>query len=67
MAPEGKLCYNASATVSSPLSHNLQDVFAVADRVVVMRRGKKVAERPIQETTMDELVSLMVGGSLLEE
>ncbi len=49
------------------ISHNLQDVFAVADRVVVMRRGKKVAERPIQETSVDELVSLMVGGNLLEE
>ena len=26
------------------ISHNMQDVFAVADRIVVMRRGKKVGE-----------------------
>ena len=27
------------------ISHNMQDVFAVSDRIVVMRRGKKVGER----------------------
>lgn len=43
------------------ISHNLQDVFAVADRAIVMRRGKKVAERLISETSSDELVSLMIG------
>lgn len=43
------------------ISHNMQDVFAVADRAIVMRRGKKVANRAINETTSDELVSLMVG------
>jgi simple sugar transport system ATP-binding protein len=48
------------------ISHNLQDVFAVADRVVVMRRGHKVGERMIADTTSDELVSLMVGGNLTE-
>jgi simple sugar transport system ATP-binding protein len=48
------------------ISHNLQDVFAAADRVVIMRRGHKVGERMIQNTTMDELVSLMVGGNLVQ-
>ena len=43
------------------ISHNLQDVFAVANRAIVMRRGRKVAERSIAETTSDELVSLMIG------
>ncbi|WP_376796570.1 ATP-binding cassette domain-containing protein [Thermogemmatispora sp.] len=43
------------------ISHNMQDVFAVADRVVVMRRGQKVGERRIAETTTNELVGLMVG------
>jgi len=45
------------------ISHNLQDVFAVADRIVVMRRGRKVAERPASATTSDEIVSLMVGAA----
>ena len=43
------------------VSHNMQDVFAVADRIVVMRRGRKVGERAANATTTDELVSLMVG------
>ena len=43
------------------ISHNMQDVFAVADRIVVMRRGRKVGERAANATTTDELVSLMVG------
>ncbi|NTU78593.1 MAG: sugar ABC transporter ATP-binding protein [Chloroflexales bacterium] len=45
------------------ISHNLQDVFAVADRVVVMRRGRKVGERTISATSSDELVGLMVGAA----
>jgi ABC-type sugar transport system ATPase subunit len=43
------------------ISHNMHDVFAVATRLVVMRRGKKVGERFITETSPDEIVSLMVG------
>ena len=48
------------------ISHNLQDVFAAADRVVIMRRGRKVGERMIADTSMDELVSLMVGGEVVQ-
>lgn len=43
------------------ISHNMQDVFAVADRVIVMRRGSKAGERRVSETTENEVVSLMVG------
>jgi ABC-type sugar transport system ATPase subunit len=43
------------------ISHNMQDVFAVATRIIVLRRGKKVGERLISQTTPDEIVSLMVG------
>ena len=49
------------------ISHNMQDVFAVADRIVIMRRGKKVAERIASETTPDEIVSLMVGAEAVHE
>ena len=44
------------------ISHNLQDIFAVADRIVVLRRGVQAGERRISETTHDEVVKLMVGG-----
>ena len=44
------------------ISHNLQDIFAVADRIVVLRRGVRAGERRISDTTHDEVVKLMVGG-----
>jgi len=43
------------------ISHQLHDVFSVADRLVIMRRGKKIAERITAETTPDEVVGLIVG------
>jgi ABC-type sugar transport system ATPase subunit len=49
------------------ISHNMQDVFAVADRIVVLRRGKKVGERTAAKTTPDEIVSLMVGAEAVHE
>jgi ABC-type sugar transport system ATPase subunit len=43
------------------VSHNMHDVFAVADRIVVMRRGRKVGERMVEATNVDEVVGMMVG------
>ena len=43
------------------VSHNLVDVFAVADRMAVFRRGRKIAERRRDATTSDEIVSLITG------
>lgn len=44
------------------ISHNLQDIFAVSDRIIVLRRGVTAGARRIAETTHDEVVKLMVGG-----
>jgi ABC-type sugar transport system ATPase subunit len=44
------------------ISHNLGDIFAVADRIIVLRRGVKAGERRPSETNGDEIVRLMVGG-----
>jgi simple sugar transport system ATP-binding protein len=44
------------------ISHNLGDIFAVSDRIVVLRRGVLAGERAIAETNPDEIVRLMVGG-----
>jgi ABC-type sugar transport system ATPase subunit len=49
------------------ISHNMQDVFAVSDRIVVMRRGMKVGELAAAKTTPDEVVSLMVGAEAVHE
>ncbi|MBR6088448.1 MAG: ABC transporter ATP-binding protein [Anaerolineaceae bacterium] len=43
------------------ITHKLQEVMAVADRIYVMRGGKVVAERLRGETNSDELAFLMVG------
>ncbi|HWA18346.1 MAG TPA: ATP-binding cassette domain-containing protein [Devosia sp.] len=43
------------------ITHTLPDVFAVADRIVVMHRGRKVAEKKTTETDTAELVQYMVG------
>ena len=49
------------------ISHNMQDVFAVADRIVILRRGKKVGEQVAAETTPDQIVSLMVGAETVHK
>ena len=43
------------------ISHNLEHVFALADRLVVLRRGRKVGDFPKGEGTPDEAVRLMLG------
>ncbi|MCC6945402.1 MAG: sugar ABC transporter ATP-binding protein [Thermomicrobiales bacterium] len=43
------------------VSHNLQHVFHVADRIVVMRGGRNAGERVRTETTQEEIVQLIVG------
>jgi D-xylose transport system ATP-binding protein len=43
------------------ISHNLEQVAAVADRVVVMRRGTKVGEAPPDAEHHDRIVGLIVG------
>ncbi len=43
------------------ITHKLQEVMAVADRIYVMRAGKVVAERLRKETDQNELAFLMVG------
>ncbi|MCT7373529.1 ABC transporter ATP-binding protein [Chelativorans salis] len=43
------------------ISHKLHEVLAAADRIVVLRGGKVVAERRAAETSKEELAELMVG------
>ena len=44
------------------ISHNMQDIFAVADRIVVLRRGIEAGQRRISETSQDEVIKMMIGG-----
>jgi simple sugar transport system ATP-binding protein len=43
------------------ISHNLVDIFAVADRILVLRRGRAAGERVTAATDHDEIVKLMIG------
>ena len=43
------------------ISHRLNEIFEVADSVMIMRDGKNVARRKISETCTEELVRDMVG------
>ena len=49
------------------ISHRLEEVFSIADRVVVLRDGKNVGERPIARITRSEMIELMVGRELKDE
>jgi ABC-type sugar transport system ATPase subunit len=45
------------------ISHTMQDVMEVADRIVVMRRGKVAANMPRAEATVDLIVKHIIGGT----
>jgi D-xylose transport system ATP-binding protein len=45
------------------ISHNMADVQAVADRIVVLRLGRNAAEFTIDEATTEELVAAITGAS----
>jgi simple sugar transport system ATP-binding protein len=43
------------------ISHRMPDVFETCDRVAVLRRGRKVADKPIAETSPEEVTGLITG------
>lgn len=45
------------------ISHRVEDIFTVGDRVVVLKRGEVVGGRRIRDTSIEEVVQLMVAGS----
>jgi len=48
------------------ISHRLEEIFAIGDRVVVLRDGRRVGGLPIAEATIDQVIRLMVGRELTE-
>ncbi len=48
------------------ISHRLQEVFELTDRVTVLRDGQYVDTRQVSETTEDDLVRMMVGRTISE-
>ena len=57
-----KLRQNAITVVY--VSHSLDEIFRVSDRVTVLKDGQLVFTKPIQQTTADGLITAMVGRQL---
>ena len=45
------------------ISHRLQDIFAVGDRVMVLKRGENVGDRYVRRTTEQEVLQIIVSGT----
>jgi simple sugar transport system ATP-binding protein len=43
------------------ISHRMPDVFTVADRIIVLRRGRKVADKKISQSSPEEVTGLITG------
>lgn len=48
------------------ITHRLDEIFEIADRVVVLRDGKQVGELMIDDATPQKLIALMVGRPIME-
>jgi len=48
------------------ISHRLEEIFEIADRVTVLRDGKYIGTKPVSETDKAELVKMMVSRELTE-
>ncbi len=48
------------------ISHRLDEIFEVADRVTILRDGRKVGEGRVEEFSRDDIVKLMVGREIKE-
>jgi len=46
------------------VSHDLHDVFALCDRVMIMNKGSSVGTHAIGDVTQDDVLSLIIKGSL---
>lgn len=70
--PETKELFATLRTLASEgcsivfISHKLYEVSEICDRVLVLRHGRVMAERKIEETDASEMANLMVGRSLDE-
>ena len=49
------------------ISHNMPEVFEVADRIEVLRLGQRVASLRPADVTMEDVVAAMTGASTYHE
>lgn len=46
------------------ISHRMEEIFAICDRITILRDGQYIGVRVIKETNFDEIVKMMVGREL---
>jgi ribose transport system ATP-binding protein len=46
------------------ISHRMDEIFKVCDRITVLRNGKNVSTKKISETSMEEVINDIVGGNM---
>lgn len=49
------------------ISHRMEELFEISDRITVMRDGQYVGTRNTKETDVDEIIKMMVGRVILKE
>lgn len=49
------------------ISHRLDEIFEIADRVTVLRDGRNISTRPVAEVQRDRLIAEMIGRELSDE
>lgn len=49
------------------ISHRLQEIYEIGDRVTVLRNGKKVATKQLDQVSVPEIVKMMVGRNIEDE
>ncbi|MFP4344827.1 MAG: sugar ABC transporter ATP-binding protein [Anaerolineales bacterium] len=48
------------------ITHRLEEVMEIADRIIVLRDGERVGSLPIEEASPDKIIHLMVGRELMD-
>jgi ribose transport system ATP-binding protein len=63
---ERLLALRATGVAIIYISHRLEEIFRIADRVTVLKDGVRIATLPVTKVNRDQLISMMVGRSLTD-
>src|SRR5690625_4291629 len=49
------------------ISHRLEEIFHICDRLTIMRDGRIIETRHVEDTTRDQIIRGIVGGEIKDE
>ena len=49
------------------ISHRMEDIYAVGDRITVLRDGENSGEGLVADTTVEDIVRMMVGRKMVQQ